>query len=114
MCRLGATAALPPWFADAGPLAGVTRTADELSVVCAEDAVPAGVQAERGWRALKAHGPFAFTLTGVLAAILSPLAAAGVPIFALSTYDTDYVLVPGDRADDAVAALRDAGHHVAS
>ena len=114
MCRLDATSAVPPWFADAGSLAGVTRTDDELSVVCAEDAVPEDVQAERGWRALKAHGPFAFTLTGVLAAILVPLAEAGVPIFALSTYDTDYVLVPGHRADAAVAALSDAGHDVAS
>ena len=105
---------MPEWFADAGHVAAVTRTADELSLVCAEDAVPEDVAAERGWAVLKAHGPFAFTLTGVLAAILVPLADAGVPIFALSTYDTDYVLVPGARAGDAVAALRAAGHHVAS
>ena len=114
MCRLPAGEAVPAWFAGAGPLACVARTDDELSLVCAEDAVPDGVQAGRGWRALKAQGPFAFTLTGVLAAILVPLADAGVPIFALSTYDTDYVLVPGTQVDHAVAALRAAGHDVAS
>ena len=105
---------MPAWFPAAAPLASLARTADELSLVCAEDAVPSDVQAERGWAVLQAHGPFAFTLTGVLAAILVPLADAGVPIFALSTYDTDYVLVPGDRAADAVAALRAAGHDVSS
>ena len=114
VCRLGPREAVPEWFDDAAPLSGVTRTADELSLVCAEDAVPDGVQAERGWRVLELQGPFAFTLTGVLAAILVPLADAGVPIFALSTFDTDYVLVPGGRVEDAVAALRGAGHDVAS
>ena len=114
VCRLSPADAVPDWYADAGPLAAVTRTDDELSVVCAQEAVPDGVQAERGWRVLKLEGPFAFTLTGVLAAVLVPLADAGVPIFALSTFDTDYVLVPGARADDAVAALRAAGHDVAS
>lgn len=105
---------MPPWADAGGPPASVTRTAAELSVVCAEDAVPDGVTAERGWRALEAQGPFAFTLTGVLASLLVPLADAGVPIFALSTFDTDYVLVPAARAEDAVTALREAGHDVAS
>ena len=114
MCRLPAGSPLPEWFADGGPLSCVARTAEELSLVCPEDAVPDDAQAERGWRALKAHGPFAFTLTGVLVAILEPLAEAGVPIFAISTFDTDYVLVPGPKVEEALRALRAAGHDVAS
>lgn len=112
ICRLKADEPLPGWFADSGPLAAVTRTADELSIICSDDAVPDGVRVERGWRALKAHGPFAFTLTGVLASLLVPLDKADVPILAVSTFDTDYVLVPGPRLADGVQALRNAGHDV--
>jgi hypothetical protein len=110
--RLRADEPLPGWFADAGPVASVTRTAEELSVVCSDDAVPDGLRTERGWRAIKLHGPIPFTETGVLAKLLEPLGDAGVPIFALSTFDTDYVLVPGPRLAAAVQALRNAGHHV--
>jgi hypothetical protein len=90
----------------------VARTADELSIVCAEENVPAGVQAAQGWRALKLQGPFAFAETGVLASLVQPLASAGVGVFVFSTYDTDYVLVTQDQLDAAVAALRQAGHAV--
>jgi hypothetical protein len=88
------------------------RTAAELSVVCEEGAVPDAVRAQRGWRALEVSGPLDLAMTGVLASLAVPLADAGVPIFAVSTYDTDYVLVPGARLHDAVTALRAAGHHV--
>jgi hypothetical protein len=81
-------------------------------VVCPESVVPEGVRREDGWRCLGVRGPLAFELTGVLAALAAPLAAAGVPIFALSTFDTDYLLVPGDRLDAALAALDAAGHRV--
>lgn len=101
-----------PIWADGPGFVSLTRTADELSIVCASDRVPAGVTAEPGWRALKLHGPFPLTQTGVLAAILAPLAAARVPIFALATFDTDYVLVPEARLDDALRALRSAGHEI--
>jgi hypothetical protein len=70
------------------------------------------VKAEPGWRALKLRGPFPFSATGILASVLSPLAEAEVPIFAVSTFDTDYVLVPEARLEKAVAALRAAGHTV--
>jgi uncharacterized protein len=113
VCRLPAHAAVPPWIDDAGgPLRSATRTRDELSIVVAEQAVPAEVQAERGWRALRVRGPLAFSLTGVLASLAGPLADAEVPIFVLSTYDTDWVLVPDGRLNAAVAALTSAGHHV--
>lgn len=92
------------------PFHSVTRTPVELSVVCPEAAVPEGARAESGWALLALAGPFPFELVGVLASILAPLAAAGVSIFALSTFDTDYVLVKRDRLEDAVAALAAAGH----
>jgi hypothetical protein len=87
-----------------GPLWSVTRTARELSVV----------RPGEGWRAFEVEGPLDHALTGVLASIATPLAEAGVPIFAIATYDTDYVLVPAGRVDDATAALSGAGFSVAS
>jgi hypothetical protein len=112
ICRLPADAALPAW-AVAGRWFSVTRTADELSVVCPEQAVPAGATAELGWVALQVAGPLDFGLTGVLAALAGPLAQAGVSLFAVSTYDTDYVLIKADRLAEGLQALRLAGHRIA-
>lgn len=95
-----------------GEFWSLTRTEGEVSLVCEEALVPAGAKFEGGWVALKLHGPFDFTLTGILAAVLEPLRHAGVGIFALSTFDTDYVLVKVERLQDALAALRGAGHTV--
>jgi hypothetical protein len=81
-------------------------------VVCAESAVPSGVRCERAWRALRVEGPLDFALTGVLASLAVPLAKAGVSIFATSTFDTDYVLVKEELLEQAVNALRLAGHEV--
>lgn len=92
------------------PFHSVTRTPDELSLVCPDHAVPEGARAEPGWAVLVLAGPFPFELTGILASVLAPLAAAGVGIFALSTFDTDYVLVRRKQLDAAVAALVAAGH----
>ena len=108
VCRLEPHKPVPSW-AWTG-FASVTRTPDELSIVCPQDGVPAEVQAERDWACLQLQGPFAFTLTGVLASFLAPLAEARVPIFALSTYDTDWVLIPAAQLDDALRALTAAGH----
>ncbi|MBD0319700.1 MAG: ACT domain-containing protein [Gemmatimonadetes bacterium] len=110
VCRLAADA-VPAWLPAHG-FVSVTRTADEFSVVCSEGAVPPGVVCERGWRCLAVAGPLDFGLTGVLASIATPLAAAAISIFALSTFDTDYVLVKADTLDAAVDALRRAGHEV--
>ena len=112
VCRLGPDDALPPW-AGAGELRAVTRTASELSIVCRDASVPPAVTANRGWRAIAVDGTLDFALTGVLAALASPLAAAGVSIFAVSTYDTDYVLVQQETLERAVAALAAAGHRFA-
>ena len=105
--RLPAGTALPAWFGQAiGPLVSVTRTNAETSLICDAAVVPSDAQAERGWRAIKVRGPLAFSLTGILAGILAPLAAAGISVFALSTYDTDYILVRATDLPDAVDALR--------
>ena len=111
VCRLAPDAPLATWM-QTGAISSVTRTADELSVVCAEPVVPQGVRHESGWRALRVAGPLEFSMTGVLAALSIPLAEAGVPIFVVSTFDTDWLLVQADRLDDAALALRTAGHEV--
>ena len=100
----------PPVWAYVGDLVSITHTADELSVVCDEDAVPADVTSESGWRCLKAHGPFEFSMVGVLASLTGPLAEAGISIFALSTYDTDYLLVKEEDLENAVDVLSRRGH----
>jgi hypothetical protein len=108
VCRLPAEAPFPDW-ARPGDLLAFTRTRDELSVVCAERFVPPETRAERGWRALQVQGPLEFALVGVLASICVPLARAGVSIFALSTYDTDTILLKEDALDRAIHALTQAG-----
>ena len=90
----------------------ITRTNDELSVVSPTSDVPAGARSETGWRCLKVEGPLAFEMTGVLAALSTPLAKAEIPIFVVSTYDTDYLLVNVDDLDRASSTLREAGHVV--
>jgi uncharacterized protein len=111
ICRLGPEAAIPAW-AGRGPLTSITRTSDELSVVCAETDVPAGIKAERGWRSFKVEGPLDLSLTGVLASLAAPLAEARINIFAISTYDTDYLLVKEERVSLAAEVLTRAGHRV--
>lgn len=111
VCRLDAAAGVPAWATEA-PLFSVTRTADELSVVCPEELVPDGVRCEQGWRVFKLEGPFEFSEVGILSAMAASLAEAGVGIFVVSTFDTDYVLVKEERLDLAAAALRERGHEI--
>ena len=93
-------------------MVSITRTTEELSIVCAADAVPIGVRVEGPFRALAVRGPLDVSLTGVLASLATTLADAHVPIFVVSTFDTDLVLVPADRVEAAEVALTDAGHRV--
>ncbi len=109
--RLDPDAEVPGW-AVAGPVSSVTRTGSELSIVCRESDVPAAASAERGWCVLEVAGPLAFTLTGVLASLAVPLAAAEITLFALSTFETDYLLVRERDLARACDALRGAGHTV--
>ncbi len=112
VCRLAAAEPLPEW-AGSGPFVSVTRTEAELSVVCPEDAVPAGVRKEPGWRCLRVVGPLGFGMTGVLASLAGPLASSGVSIFVVSTYDTDYLMVQDRDLERGKDALERAGHTVA-
>ena len=115
ICRLAPDASVPGWAA-AGPFSSVTRTDDELSVVCAAAAVPAELpapaRASRDWRAIRVDGPLDLALVGVLAALAVPLADAGVSIFPVATHDTDWILVPGAQLGRACDALERAGHLV--
>jgi hypothetical protein len=111
VARLGPRDAMPDWAAR-GSLSSVTRTPEELSVVCSAAGIPPDVPAERGWRALRVAGRLDFSLTGVLASIVGPLAAAKVSVFVVSTYDTDYILVREQGLAAAVRCLTAAGHEV--
>jgi hypothetical protein len=111
VCRLPSDAPLPRppsstsfWSA--------TRTEEELTIVLPEEAASAGWQAERGWRCFKVLGPLNFGLTGILASLATSLAEAGIPIFAISTYDTDYILVKEKHLEEAKKALLASGHVV--
>ncbi len=110
VCRLLPSEDVPSWVWGNKSLLSVTYTADELSVVCGSEHVPDDVQCEREWRAMKVQGPLDFALTGILAALAGPLAGAGIAIFALSTYDTDYILVKEDALQRAMMVLQQQGH----
>jgi uncharacterized protein len=114
VCRFASDARIPAWALEGGFFC-VVRTRDELSLVCLEevcaaDRMPDGAPAERGWVALKLEGPFPFSMTGVLASFLQPLAEARISIFAISTFDTDYVLIKRENLEQAVVVLGAAGH----
>jgi hypothetical protein len=109
--RLAADAPIPPW-ATHGPFFSVTRTGDELSVVTELSRVPVGVQSQPGWRVLKVHGPFVLSEIGVLVSLAAPLAEAKISLFAVSTFDTDYLLVASETLSAAIAALERAGHTI--
>jgi hypothetical protein len=113
--RLPADAAVPAELLAPGQdFVSVTRTAGELSVICPAGHEPPGsTAAEDGWRLLSVRGPLEFTLTGIIAALASELAAAGVALFSMSTFDTDHILVRATDLDHAVKALRESGHEVA-
>ncbi len=111
ICRLPGTASLPSW-ALGHDFFAIVRTPEELSLVCPAWAVPANTRAVRGWRGLKVHGPLDFDQIGVLAALSGILAQARVSVFALSTYDTDYLFLRQRDVARAIAALRAAGHRV--
>ena len=111
VCRLPAGSGLPDW-ALSGNFCSVTWTDEETSVVSAESTVPAGVESEQGWRALTVVGPLDFGMTGILASLTRSLADARISIFAVSTFDTDYILVRDSMLDRAIQALAVCGHRV--
>jgi len=105
VCRLEANARIPEWAMSEGIFSAITRTRDELSIVCPQEIVPEEVKTEKDWKALKVEGPLDFSLTGILASLAKPLAEARISIFAISTFDTDYVLVKSEKLEEAVKIL---------
>jgi hypothetical protein len=110
-CRLDPEAPVPAW-ASARPFVSITRTADELSVVCPEGWVPAGVVAAPGWRCLKLEGPFDFSVTGLVASFSTALARDGISLMVICTYDTDYLLVRHTDLDRAIVSLENQGYRI--
>ncbi len=111
ICRLSPAEPVPGW-ANGDHFVSVSRTRDELSIVCPEGNVPEGITAAKGWRLLRCEGPLDYSLTGIVASLAEPLADAGVPIFPIATHDTDYVLVKEPQLEIAVNALTSYGHAV--
>ena len=103
----------PDWDWRTGPLASITYTDSETAVVCAFDTVPPGIVRQGPLTAYEIAGPLDFTMVGVLAGLLEPLARQGISILALSTYDTDYLLIDSDRSEDAAAIWKRGGNTVA-
>jgi hypothetical protein len=111
ICRLPADTPVPEW-AMRGDFHSVTRTQDEVSIVCAQELVPGEVKHEAGWACLQVRGPLDFSLTGILALLAGTLADAGISLFAISTFDTDYLLVKQQTLAQAIDALSEAGHRI--
>lgn len=111
ICRLESGEPIPAWATiDQASFLSITRSQDELSIICPQPQVPAGVTVDRGWRCLKLNGPFDLDEPGVLASIVTPLAKAGLSVFAVATYDTDYILV--QKLEQAIAALEQASCNI--
>ncbi len=104
VCRLDKTELIPEWVKNS-EFYSITKTSDEISIVCAEDIIPGNIKCEIDWRMLKIEGPLDFSLIGILASISTILAHNGISIFAISTYDTDYILVREKDIDNAVESL---------
>lgn len=111
ICRLEPEAGIPSWALE-GDFYSITRTVEELSLVCLQEVVPEGTFAEKGYRCLKVGGPLDFSLTGILTALTIPLAQAGISVLTISTFDTDYLLVKEAQVDRAIQELARAGHQV--
>ncbi len=111
ICRMEPDDPIPEW-ANCGGFAAITRTPEELSIVCSDSGIPDGIRCERAWRGFKVQGPLDFSLTGILASLAVPLARANITIFAVSTFDTDYLLVKEEDLARAVSVLEEMGHRL--
>src|SRR5215472_13455960 len=109
--RLAPQAVVPQWSIR-GEFTSISRTADELSIVCPAKNLPRDVDSPHDWICLKLEGPFPFSTTGVLLSFIEPLSSKGIPIFAISTYDTDYVLIQEEFMGAALSILDEAGHEL--
>jgi hypothetical protein len=109
ICRLSAADPIPPWVTQ-GTFTSVTRTEEELSIVCLADNVPLQHKPEITWTCLKLEGPFAFSQVGILKSFIDPLVEGSISIFAIATFDTDYILLQANILDQALLSLKNAGH----
>lgn len=113
VCRLESGTSIPDWCVKCD-FTSITRTRDELSVVCSQNAIPEGIPCERDWRAMKVDGPLDFSLVGILSSISTILAQRRISVFAISTYDTDYILVKEKDLNNAIDALSSEGYDILS
>lgn len=111
VCKLSREAPIPVW-ANAGAFVSITRTEEELSVICPLASVPENVASVKGWRCFRVDGPLDFSMTGLLASLLAPLARADVSVLAVATYDTDYLLVREEQREQAVRLLSREGYRI--
>ncbi len=109
ICRLHPDGYIPHW-ALLGNFVSLTRTAEELSIVCPQENVPDEAQATRGWRCVKVEGPFDFSVAGVHASLALPLAEANISVLAIATYDTDHLLIKEEDLSHSMEVLKAAGH----
>ena len=93
ICHFDKNSPIPDWTKGSSSLTSITRTSDELSIICPQDKIPAGVMFEKDWRAFKVKGPLGFSLTGIVASLSKPLAEAEISILYVDTYETSYLLV---------------------
>lgn len=113
VCRLDNTEMIPDWSKNS-EFFSITKTSEELSIVCSQDNIPKDIKCEKDWRVIKIEGPLDFSLIGILASISTTLARSGISIFAISTYDTDYILVKRKDIDNTINALLSEGHKIRS
>ena len=106
VCRLDPSADIPAWAKGGGPLLSITRSENELSIVAEQELVPAEIKSERNWAAMRIQGQLDFAIIGILAKLTTALTDAKISCFAISTFDTDYILVKEDSAQAANEALR--------
>ena len=104
VCRINPNELIPEW-AQNSDFFSITKTCDELSIVCSQDAIPNDIKCEKDWKILKIEGPLDFSLVGILSSISTILAQKGISIFAISTYDTDYIFVKNKDIDNAIESL---------
>lgn len=105
ICHLGKNSPIPDWAIEDGSFSSITRTENELSIVCPQDKIPGGVLVEKDWRVLKVEGPLGFVMTGIVASLSKPLAEAGISILYISAYETDHLLVEEKNLDRTIEIL---------
>jgi hypothetical protein len=111
ICKLNPGSDPPEWAFD-GEFYSVSRTADELSIICLYEQIPEQIPSQPGWRALKIEGPFDFDEIGVLASMTAPLTEAGISLLTISTFDTDYIFIQSENYQQAIQFLSAAGHEI--